>query len=133
MPCDEIDRSTFREYRVRDLRPGLPPERIQPDGNRSDQRRVAGVDQPIELGAPKNSSNSQLGPEGAGVPTQRADRDVLDPATLDERHDVLAQACARSDVGLTPSQAVSQRTESPAKLSVVHPRSVSAVAHRALT
>lgn len=91
------------------------------------------VHHPVELTRPEEELDAELGTECQCDPPERSNGNVLDPTTLNERDNVLAESCLCPDIGLAPPEPVPQDPEASTKTHVVHWRIVTGAAHRRLT
>ena len=102
-------------------------------GDGADQGGMALVHHPLEFARTERKLDPELGTERQSVPPQRSYGDVLDSPAFDERDDVLAEPCPRSNIGLAPPESVAEDAEASTKAHVIHRWIVTSGTQRRLT
>ncbi len=84
------------------------------------KRRVAGIHQAVEVFPTQPNVDCQRRSEGLSHPPERADRDRLDQAPLDSRHELPRDSRPASEVRLPPADPNSEKANAAADTLAQH-------------
>jgi hypothetical protein len=133
MPRRDVDRTSIRVDRERDLRLRDPAHGLEHRAGLTNEPGVTIVEKTIEIPGPPPDQQLSVGLEGA---EQRLDDIELHPAkmaALSERDEILAHLGGPRQINLSPTATVAQGAQGPASPDRIHAGIVTTSAYRSVT
>jgi len=124
MEAQEIDRAGFPGSSAGDLDSRHPASALETGGYGPGQRSMVLIEEPLDLPPSPAGRNIELGIECMQHTFERAEREPVAVATLDQRDCLLAANGPLGEVKLPPSAVAPQRANDPSKPYEVHERSI---------
>jgi hypothetical protein len=114
MPREQVDRAAFAIDGIRDLGTYDPTRRAEHVRDRTHERCVSFIDEPVQVAASPPELDNEIRVQRSGDPANGLQRETFEMAALEQRYQALRDAGTGRQVALSPAKSLTERSEARA-------------------